>query len=44
MIRVKVNSKSEMVEDKEGKSAIYCVICCWDNRLLARAFICGHAV
>ena len=26
MIRVKVNSKSELVEDKEGKLALYCVI------------------
>ena len=24
MIRVKVNSKSELVEDREGKSALYC--------------------
>ena len=30
MIRVKVNSKSELVEDREGKSA---VICCCDGRL-----------
>ena len=27
MIRVKVNSKSELVENREGKSALYCVIC-----------------
>ena len=27
MIRVKVNSKSELVEDREGKSALYGVIC-----------------
>ena len=34
MIRVKVNSKSELVEDREEKSALYSVICCCDNRLL----------
>ena len=28
IIRVKVNSKSELVEDREGKSALYGVICC----------------
>ena len=44
MIRVKVNSKSELVEDREGKSALYCVICCCDERLLSRAVICGHTV
>ena len=27
MIRVKVNSKSQLVEDREGKSAPYAVIC-----------------
>ena len=32
MIRNKVNSKSELVEDREGKSALYRVICC-DGRL-----------
>ena len=26
--RVKVNSKSKLVEDKEGKLALYGVICC----------------
>ena len=31
MIRVKVNSKSELVENREGKSAIYGVICCCDD-------------
>ena len=35
MIRVKVNSKSELVEDREGKSALYGVICCYDDRLLS---------
>ena len=42
MIRVKVNSKSELVEDREGKSALYGVICCCDesdHRLLSRAVI-----
>ena len=33
MIGVKVNSKSELVEDREGKSALYGVICCCDDRL-----------
>ena len=42
MIRVKVNSKS--VEDGEEKSALYGVICCYDDRLLSRAVICGHKV
>ena len=42
MIRVKVNSKSELVENREGKSALYGVICCCDDRLLSRAVICGH--
>ena len=44
MIRVKVNSKSELVEDREGKSVLYGVICCCDDRLLSRAVICGHTV
>ena len=44
MIRVKVNSKLEFVEDREGKSALYGVICCCDDRLLSRAVICGHTV
>ena len=44
MIRVKVNSKSELVEDREGKSTLYGVICCCDDRLLSRAVICDHAV
>ena len=42
MIRVKVNSKSELAEDREGKSALYGVICYCDDRLLLRAVICGH--
>ena len=37
MIRVKVKSKSELLEDSEGKSALYGVICCCDDRLLSRA-------
>ena len=44
MIGVKVNSKSELVEDREEKSALYGVICCCDDRLLSRAVICGHMV
>ena len=44
MIRVKVNSKSELVEDREEKSALYSVICCCDDRLLSRPVICGHTV
>ena len=44
MVRVKVNSKSELVENREGKSALYGVICCCGNRLLSRAIICGHTV
>ena len=43
-IRVKVNSKSELLEDREGKSVLYGVICCCDDRLLSRAVICGHTV
>ena len=44
MIRVKVNSKSELLEDREGKSALYGVIYCCEDRLLSRAVICGHTV
>ena len=44
MIRVKVNLKSELVEDREGKSQLYGVICCCDDRLLLRAVICGHTI
>ena len=44
MIRVKVNSKSELVEDREGKSALYGVICCCDDMLSSRAVICSHTV
>ena len=43
-IRVKVNSKLELVEDREGKSALYGVIYCCDDRLLSRAVICCHTV
>ena len=44
MIRVKVNSKSELVKNKERKSTLYGVICCCDDRLLSRAVICGHTI
>ena len=44
MIRVKVNSKSELVEDRERKSTLYGVICCCDDKLLSRAVICSHTV
>ena len=44
MIRVKVNSKSELVKNKEGKSTLYGVICCCDDRLLSRAVTCSHTV
>ena len=44
MIRVKVNSKSELVENREGKSTLYGVICCCDDRLLSRAVICGYTI
>ena len=44
IIRVKVNSKSELVEDREGKSTLYGVICCRDDRLLSRAVIWNHTV
>ena len=43
-IRVKVNSKSELVEDRKGKSVLYGAICCCNNRLLSRAVISGHTV
>ena len=44
MIRVKVDSKSELVEDREEKSALYRAISCCDDRLLSRAVICNHTV
>ena len=44
IIRVEVNSKSELIEDRERKSALYGVVCCCDDRLLSRAVICGHTV
>ena len=44
MIRVKVNSKSELVEDRDEKSVLYGVICCFDDRLLSRAVIRDHTV
>ena len=44
IIRVKGNSKSELVENKEGKSTLYGVICCCDDRLLSRAVIRGYTI
>ena len=44
MIRVKVNSKSGLVEDRERKSMLYGVICCCDDKLLSRAVIWNHTV
>ena len=44
MIRVEGNSKSKLVQDREGKSALHGVICCCEDRLLSRAVICGHTV
>ena len=44
MIRVKVESKSELVENREGKSTLYGVICYCDDRLLSRAVICGNTI
>ena len=44
MVRVKVNSKSQLVEDREEKSALHGVICCCDDRLLSRAVMYGHTV
>ena len=44
MIRVKVKSKSELVKNKEGKSALNSVICCCHDRLLSRTVTCGHTV
>ena len=44
MIKAQVNSKSELVEDREGKPLYIVVICCCDNRLMSKAIICGHTV
>ena len=44
MVRVKVNSKSELVENRKGKLALYGVIWCCDDSLLSRAVICGQTV
>ena len=44
IIRVKVNSKSEVVENREETSTLYGVICCCDDRLLSRAVVCGHTI
>ena len=32
---IRVNSKSELVENREGKSTLYGVICCCEGRLLS---------
>ena len=39
-----LNSKLGLVENREGKSTLYGVICCCDDRLLSRAVICGHTI
>ena len=44
MIRVEVNSKSQLVDDREGKSALCGVICCCDDRLWSRAVICDLTI
>ena len=44
MIGVEVNSKSELVKNKEGKLTLFGVFCCCDDMLLSRAVICGHTV
>ena len=44
MIRVKVNLKSELVEDREGKSTLYGVIYCCGDGLLLRVVIWNHTV
>ena len=44
MIRVKVNSKLQLVKNEERKSTLYGVICCCNDKLLSRAVICNHPV
>ena len=44
IIRVRGNSKPELVENREGKSALYDVLCCCGDMLLLRAVICSHTV
>ena len=44
MIRIKVDSKSELVENREGKSVLYRVICNSDDRLLSKVVTCDHMV
>ena len=44
MIRVKVNSKSEVVEDREENPRYIVVICCCDEKLSSRVVICGHTI
>ena len=40
MLMIRVNSESELVEDREGKFAL----CCCDDRLLSKVVLCGHTV
>ena len=44
MIRVKVYSKSELVENRERNSTLHGVICCCNDKLLSRAVIWNHTV
>ena len=44
MITVKVNTKSELVENRERKSMLYLAICCCDDKLLSRAVVWNHTV
>ena len=44
MIRIKVNSKSELVEDREENPSYILVICCCDDRLMSRVVTCGRRV
>ena len=41
---IRVNSKSKLVEDRAGKSALIVLICCCDDRLISRVAICGDTV
>ena len=44
IISVEVNSKSELVEDRERKSALYGAICCCDDRLLSKAVMWSYGL
>ena len=44
LICVLGTDRSYVLIKREGKSALYGVICCCDNRLLSRAVVCGHTV